>query len=174
MPIFRVKSVKIYTGQKNLHEYTRGARDKYEVWQLVVHSMQKDIAQYWNFPKMDWYQNRGKTWSHGSKSEIFQFWTIFSVSIGVTPLNSVLMWVRFRFDIMSFDNFTCHVYLDWNRMHLIESTTAPTANYWLLHFGELNSAFLTPPRSPHQIELGTWGNELKWHNLNIQNGSYTI
>ena len=32
MPIFRVKSVKIYTGQKNLHEYTRGSRDKYQVW----------------------------------------------------------------------------------------------------------------------------------------------
>ena len=31
MPIFCVKSVKIYTGQKNLHEYTRGSRDKYEV-----------------------------------------------------------------------------------------------------------------------------------------------
>ena len=28
MPIFRVKSVKIYTVQKNLH---RGSRDKYEV-----------------------------------------------------------------------------------------------------------------------------------------------
>ena len=28
---FRVKSVKIYTGQKNLHEYTLGPRDKYEV-----------------------------------------------------------------------------------------------------------------------------------------------
>ena len=33
MPIFRVKSVKIYTGQKNLHGYTRGSRDKYEVWE---------------------------------------------------------------------------------------------------------------------------------------------
>ena len=32
MPIFRVKSVKIYTGQKNLHEYVRGVRDKYEVY----------------------------------------------------------------------------------------------------------------------------------------------
>ena len=32
MPIFCVKSVKIYTGQKNLHEYTRGSRDKYQVW----------------------------------------------------------------------------------------------------------------------------------------------
>ena len=31
MPIFRVKSVKIYTGQKNLHEHARGARDKYQV-----------------------------------------------------------------------------------------------------------------------------------------------
>ena len=31
MPIFRVKSVKIYTGKKNLHGYTRGARDKYQV-----------------------------------------------------------------------------------------------------------------------------------------------
>ena len=31
MPIFRVKSVKIYTGQKNLHGHVRGVRDKYEV-----------------------------------------------------------------------------------------------------------------------------------------------
>ena len=31
MPIFRVKSVKIYTGKKNLHGYIRGIRDKYEV-----------------------------------------------------------------------------------------------------------------------------------------------
>ena len=31
LPIFRVKSVKIYTGQKNLHEYIRGIRDKYQV-----------------------------------------------------------------------------------------------------------------------------------------------
>ena len=31
LPIFRVKSVKIYTGQKNLHGYARGARDKYQV-----------------------------------------------------------------------------------------------------------------------------------------------
>ena len=45
MPIFRVKSVKnatfcvksvkIYIGQKNLHGYTRGARDKYEVWSEI-------------------------------------------------------------------------------------------------------------------------------------------
>ena len=32
LPIFRVKSVKIYTGQKNLHEHVRGVRDKYQVW----------------------------------------------------------------------------------------------------------------------------------------------
>ena len=32
MPIFRAKSVKIYTGQKNLHGYIRGIRDKYQVW----------------------------------------------------------------------------------------------------------------------------------------------
>ena len=31
MPIFCVKSVKIYTGQKNLHKYVRGVRDKYQV-----------------------------------------------------------------------------------------------------------------------------------------------
>ena len=31
LPIFRVKSVKIYTGQKNLHENSRGFRDKFEV-----------------------------------------------------------------------------------------------------------------------------------------------
>ena len=32
LPIFCVKSVKIYTAQKNLHEYIRGVRDKYQVW----------------------------------------------------------------------------------------------------------------------------------------------
>ena len=32
MLICRIKSVKVYTGQKNLHGYTRGARDKYQVW----------------------------------------------------------------------------------------------------------------------------------------------
>ena len=32
LPIFHVKSVQIYTGQKNLHENSRGSRDKYEVW----------------------------------------------------------------------------------------------------------------------------------------------
>ena len=31
LPIFCVKSVKIYTGQKNLHENSRGSRDKYQV-----------------------------------------------------------------------------------------------------------------------------------------------
>ena len=31
MPSFRVKSVKIYTGPKNLHGYIRGIRDKLEV-----------------------------------------------------------------------------------------------------------------------------------------------
>ena len=36
MPIFRVKSVKIYTGQKNLHGYTRGSHDKYEVWYFLI------------------------------------------------------------------------------------------------------------------------------------------
>ena len=32
MPTFHVKSVKIHTGQKKLHGYIRGIRDKYEVW----------------------------------------------------------------------------------------------------------------------------------------------
>ena len=31
LPVFRIESVKIYTGQKNLHEHARGARDKYQV-----------------------------------------------------------------------------------------------------------------------------------------------
>ena len=31
LSIFRVKSVRIYTDQKNLHEYIRGVRDKYQV-----------------------------------------------------------------------------------------------------------------------------------------------
>ena len=41
MPIFRVKSVKIYTGQKNLHWYIRGIRDKYQVW--VVKALSVEI-----------------------------------------------------------------------------------------------------------------------------------
>ena len=36
MPIFRVKSVKIYTGQKKLHEYIRGVRDKYQVRSWII------------------------------------------------------------------------------------------------------------------------------------------
>ena len=37
LPIFRVNSVNIYTGQKNLHENSRDSRDKYEVWLLRMH-----------------------------------------------------------------------------------------------------------------------------------------
>ena len=50
MPIFRVKSVKIYTGQKNLHGHVRGVRDKYEVWICVelvsqkFHTAQLDVT----------------------------------------------------------------------------------------------------------------------------------
>ena len=50
LPIFRVKSVKIYTGKKNLHEPRSWARDKYEVWcelgHFVVehHGAQKMVA----------------------------------------------------------------------------------------------------------------------------------
>ena len=36
MPIFRVKFVKIYTGQKNLHKYIRGVHDKYQVCSCVT------------------------------------------------------------------------------------------------------------------------------------------
>ena len=32
LPIFRVKSVRMYTGQQNLHDKSRGFRDKYQVW----------------------------------------------------------------------------------------------------------------------------------------------
>ena len=37
LPIFRVKSVKIYTGEKKIYTgAARGARDKYEVWDCCV------------------------------------------------------------------------------------------------------------------------------------------
>ena len=36
LPIFRVKSLKNYTGQKNLHEHIRGVRDKYQVWVNIL------------------------------------------------------------------------------------------------------------------------------------------
>ena len=54
MPIFRVKSVKIYTGKKNLHEHARGARDKYHVWLCVSQTMTKHLSRN--------NQTRGKKW----------------------------------------------------------------------------------------------------------------
>ena len=60
MPIFRVKSVQIYTGQKNLQGYTRGSRNKYQVWLHVYlrevknnlfsfkHSYQRDCSKNFN------------------------------------------------------------------------------------------------------------------------------
>ena len=44
MPIFWVKSVKIYTGQKNLLGYTRGSRDKYEVWMHDIEIAKEDSS----------------------------------------------------------------------------------------------------------------------------------
>ena len=44
LPIFRVKSVKIYTGKKNLHGYTRGIRDKLEVWVWYVNDNTRPLA----------------------------------------------------------------------------------------------------------------------------------
>ena len=48
MPIFRVKSVKIYTRQKNLHRYTRGARDKYQVWLTYISNVFETIPFFKN------------------------------------------------------------------------------------------------------------------------------
>ena len=53
MPIFRVKSVKIYTGQKNLHRYSRGFCDKYEVCSSYIINMNNaSICEnfYWHKP----------------------------------------------------------------------------------------------------------------------------
>ena len=36
LPTFRVKSVKIYTGQKKLHGHVRGDRDKYQVCTITT------------------------------------------------------------------------------------------------------------------------------------------
>ena len=55
MPIFRVKSVKIYTGQKNLHKNSCGSRDKYQV--CTHHSIlvrifglkQHSVSMIWEF-----------------------------------------------------------------------------------------------------------------------------
>ena len=49
MPIFRVKSVKIYIGQKNLHGYIRGFRDKYEVCFCRIFVYQKIRRKPLNF-----------------------------------------------------------------------------------------------------------------------------
>ena len=46
LPVFRVKSVKIYTSQKNLHEYICGVRDKYQVWQFL------SISRVYEFAKL--------------------------------------------------------------------------------------------------------------------------
>ena len=45
MPIFRVKSVKIYTGQKNLHGHRPRVRDKYEVWVLLIKNNYTHLLQ---------------------------------------------------------------------------------------------------------------------------------
>ena len=52
MPIFRVKSVKTYTGQekftpakKNLHEYIRGVRDKYQV-RIIQKAVGERLGKY--------------------------------------------------------------------------------------------------------------------------------
>ena len=49
LPIFRIKSVKNYTGQKKLHKYIRGVRDKYEVCQHLpgVGGRQREDARSW-------------------------------------------------------------------------------------------------------------------------------
>ena len=55
MPIFHVKSVKIYTGQKNLHKNSCGSRDKYQV--CTHHSIlvrifglkQHSVSMIWEF-----------------------------------------------------------------------------------------------------------------------------
>ena len=46
LPILRIKSVNIYTGQKNLHEYIRGVRDKYEVWVNGTSTLQSYISVF--------------------------------------------------------------------------------------------------------------------------------
>ena len=55
MPIFRVKSVKIYTGQKNLHEYIRGVHDKYQVWLFWTKKRFKNESKH---PKMMVHYNK--------------------------------------------------------------------------------------------------------------------
>ena len=43
MPIFRVKSVKFTPAKKYLHGYTRGIRDKLEVWILYGLKIRRNI-----------------------------------------------------------------------------------------------------------------------------------
>ena len=45
MPFFRIKSVKIYTGQKNYTDAVRGVRDKYQVCIFIAHFP----SSYWFF-----------------------------------------------------------------------------------------------------------------------------
>ena len=46
MPNFRVKSVKIYTGQKKIYTgAARGARDKYEVWESLEYFWSQVAAE---------------------------------------------------------------------------------------------------------------------------------
>ena len=47
MPIFRVKSVKIYTGQKKIYtSAARGARDKYQVWSVLYLTSAEPYTTY--------------------------------------------------------------------------------------------------------------------------------
>ena len=49
MPIFRVKSVKIYTGQFFLHRHVCGVCDKYQIWGCIrMTGLQRDVK--WSKP----------------------------------------------------------------------------------------------------------------------------
>ena len=150
MPIFRVKSVKIYTGQKNLHEYTRGYRDKYQVCPLTA--------------SFSWFllvcaKNR----CFGSKNTILSpFWVkIFTFAYGQgrgPPLTSM------KHENPIFRCFLHHIFT--TKLHILKKESKPSfkigwraADMFLRHFSK-NRCSSSLELRPVVISGGTFINHL--------------
>ena len=96
MPIFRVKSVKIYTGKKNLHGHRPCVRDKYEVCSFPTHDLKFgqfcDSKKNFGPPKFCW-----------NFSEIFRFF--FRAILKKILFSGVAFHGKFWLMIMTFGNF---------------------------------------------------------------------
>ena len=63
MPIFALNLYKFTPAKKNLHGYTRGARDKYQVWQKLESGKRKIVKRVQRYSKSSKeFKDIGKYW----------------------------------------------------------------------------------------------------------------